>query len=249
MARENGPIEGSQSSIEDISKKPSLDVRLSTNNTLDELLKFITSEPMQWDTLIEYLRRSGLTLDQVSSLKSSRGDLAEAYIDMMLRQFSAQGNDVIIHPIKTGDATENFRFDYEYGIISHLVAKWDNPDPGSVYAEYDGLVDAEGLPVVFEVKTTLRKTSASRSSGFNPSIKPPRINQLFAPIIELFPNTKNFGYVVLCMPEIINPTSDLQGKFAELGGILRPLPTGYKEYGVQLESVVGQLLADQIVFK
>jgi len=100
------------------------------------------------------------------------------------------------HPIPQGAATQHYSFLYEHGEL-----RIESIQEKRVIAGIDLLVQAEGLPVVIEVKTRLRMDGGAGS--IETYLKPKAICQRLEPLQEYFGGSVNgYGYLLVVFPDL-----------------------------------------------
>lgn len=210
-------------------EEKSLVVRLTTNPTLNQLVDTIANKPIDWEVFEAYLRGKGLKADQIKAVGGAQGALWELYIDMMIALFAERRYDIRINPIPDGTKTTSFEFyhsDMSKG--GRFSVRQGHSGQTHTIADYDELLEIEGLPVVFEVKSSVRKSKKYRAATRkNPILRRSYIVRFSTPLAEYYKKDKeiDIGYAVFLMPEAISKTSSTQQDFIDRGGILRHLPT------------------------
>ncbi len=217
--------------------EPSLVVRLTASPLLNQLVDYIAQTAIDWEMFEAYLRGRNLKADQIIAAGGVKGVLMELYLDMMIAHFAEGREDVILNPIPDGAKTTNFEF-YRTDISKggRFCVKEGHTGQTHSRADYDELLEVDGLPVIFEAKSSVRGTKKYRAATRkNPILREQHILRLAVPLAEYYKTTSYIyiGYAVFIMPEAISETSFTQTDFKDRGGILRSLPTTHKEFGKQ----------------
>ncbi len=203
---------------------PQLNVNLATNQTVAGLCRIIETKPFNWNTLLGTVRTI-----RDADRTSMHGLVAELHLQQLLGQTAIP---LRIDPIASGTQTDSYSFRKDSK--GRLVA-YDQQ--GRTVAEYDALIEADGLPVVIEVKASNRASRGSTSHSLDTALTVGGINRRFAPLKEYY-NTNTFGYIVTTTRNAIQPNSLTQQCFQERGGILIPLPASLKDIKGAIKATV-----------
>lgn len=210
--------------------EPQLDVHLVTTPTLRKIvyeLKY--HHKPDWIAISKKVKNATTASADPHQIS---GAMAEIDIRMFLEKSSrASQGSIVVDPIAHNSKTERFLFARTTENTFVVV----DPQKQERIIEYDVLTVIDGIPVVWEVKSQIRKRSRNnkgKGHSLNEVLRIKHINQLFTPLQEYF-DSKDFGYVVVATKEVIRPASPLQQGFCKNGGILIPHPASAAEFNLQ----------------
>lgn len=120
--------------------------------------------------------------------------------------------------------------------------------PTKTYAEYDAIIEIDGLPVIWEVKMmkNIGRVALGKSHSSNPrkTMHPYHIDYFTKPVRDWYEENRgvgNFGYVVVFPPEHINPRSEVQQRFQAMGGMIVPFYTTFDGFQEDLLGATGPM--------
>jgi len=151
------------------------------------------------------------------------GLLAEDHIRVSLERICGTMSAVTFNPIPDGARAEPYEFHYrEQG--HELVAQRGD----QIVSEYDALLVADGLPVVFEVRSGRYWGGPNPLSGIANALLPTSFSSKLSPIREFF--GRDCAYVLVIPRDEIKPQSLRQQAFRQMGGIIVPLYCDYAAF-------------------
>lgn len=204
---------------------------LSSNDLVEALALRVRLTPADWDQLSARHKHIAVksSINQVDK-DQLLGRLSEVYLRCVMEDFADGKPEVKIDPIPDSAKKGRFRFNQGFnGTLEvrdrHIALR--NPYRDG-YSEYDGLAMIGNLPTVIEIKAGRTRHSINRA------FHPREINYRLRPLAHYF-GVKQFGYMVVIPPDMINPNSTNQQRFQELGGILVPLYTTTSKFLAEIE--------------
>lgn len=214
-----------QGATAEANNKP--EIVLSSNETLDSLIGAIAVQPHDWDSAAkrfsEYGKRYGLS--------ELPGRIADVELNIFLENNSERNNFVIHNPIPDGVTSGIFIFKRIEGGGYEI---WDTENKRA-FVEYDALILAGGMPVVFELKLGNTNSRPKRGQGNDRSyaVSPQRVKRVLEPLKKYF-DREDFGYVVIIPSEFIKPESSTQDRFMRMGGKIVPFPMAFLDFRLEI---------------
>ena len=201
-------------------------VRLATNPRMLALAEGIQIARPDWPLLIdELLERTEAAMTE----RTITGRLAEIHVELALaEQAMAEPGSIILDPIPERARSDHFNF--HRGRNGALNVYWN--DNGYMLTDYDLLTVIDGLPTVWEVKTSIRTDNIASGATLGTMLRPDEIHRRLLPLTELY-NTPEIGYVVVLAREVEERTQGrpalARDDFRGRGGVITHLPFYHEE--------------------
>lgn len=198
---------------------PDLNPTFLTNDTLNQVCSVLETTMPKWAAITE------LAGERSIRRESLHGIIAERHVQRLLEEALSNFPLLSLNPIPT-DPTPHRQFSFKRNRVGNIIA-WDN-ERGRTHAEYDALIEVDGLPVVVETKISNRSRRGETGHGIDTALSNKQIDRRFAPLREFYGH-EGFGYVVVTTKERVVFESPFQDAFRNKGGRLVPLPVSNKE--------------------
>jgi hypothetical protein len=228
--------------VPDLLENRPLPFALTANETTLILADDIHSKPPEWDTLFSHLDEMNFKGNHESTV----GLVGEVHVNNVVNEFAERGDVkeiVVLNPIEPGLIKGDFHFKRnKSGNMVAVEASTKHP-----VAEYDFFLEAEGLPVVGEVRIAGHRFQGNRGEqGWAHLVTPKTIEKKLKPIRKHYANAddpEQYGYVIVTVPDVILPAyhtgmyegqhapleNSLEEIFIQRGGVLVSLPFDLEE--------------------
>ena len=208
---------------------------MGTNSTVDLIADHLRHTPPDWDSIFAQIKEMPKAPDTHPDMV---GLVGEIHVNQAVKALASSPDfegDIDLDPIPSGTEAGDYFFyrDKKNNMSVRTVSN------GLGVTEYDLFIEAEGLPVIGEVRITDNRHGMYRKGhGFTRMIEPETVEKKLAPIEALYESGDAAGYIAIATNDVIledyqtgeytgtrqPPYDTPEKRFLEQGGIIVTLP-------------------------